>query len=133
MQQLERGKRPNPRLRREMIRIVANEMMRRSSRIGKRNSREVAKQMVAKYLSSLQDVIEGDVIGAGYHSLVKQLQNRIENIKRSSTPKIRKRKKFTESDTDEISSEHREAIQDTKFGCTKWDVKFLPLGETTES
>ncbi|KAF6738297.1 hypothetical protein FQA47_016967, partial [Oryzias melastigma] len=132
MQLLERGKRPNPRLRREMIRIVANEMMRKSSRISKSNSTEVAKQMVAKYPSSLQDVIEGDVIGAGYHSLVKQLQNRIENMKRSSTPKIRKRKTFIESDTDEVSSEQRAEVQDT-YGCTKWDVKFLPLGETTES
>ncbi|KAF6736296.1 hypothetical protein FQA47_017270 [Oryzias melastigma] len=88
--------------------------------------------MVAKYPSSLQDVIEGDVIGAGYHSLVKQLQNRIENMKRSSTPKMRKRKTFIESDTDEVSSEQRAEVQDT-YGCTKWDVKFLPLGETTES
>ena len=44
--------------------------------------------MVAKYPKSLQDIIEGDVIGSGYHSLVKQLQNRIENVKRSTTPKI---------------------------------------------
>ena len=29
--------------------------------------------MVAKYPKSLQDVIEGDLIGAGYHSLVKLL------------------------------------------------------------
>lgn len=36
--------------------------------------------MVAKYPKSLQDVIKGDVVGAGYHSLVKQLQARDENV-----------------------------------------------------
>ncbi|XP_071315412.1 uncharacterized protein [Trachinotus anak] len=133
IQTLERGKRPSPRLRREMVRIVVSDMMRKSSSVSKGTSTDVAKKMVAKYPESLQDIMEGDVIGSGYHSLVKQLQNRIENVKRSTTPKIRKRKSRTEdSDTDEVSAEQRAAIQDT-YGCIKWDVKFLPLGETPES
>lgn len=133
MQSLERGKRPSPRMRREMVRIVVCEMMRKSSCISKSNSTNVAKKMMAKYPKSLQDIIEGDVIGPGYHSLVKQLQNRIENVKRSTTPKIRKRKHRTdESDTDEVPPEQRAAIQDT-YGCISWDLKFLPLGETPES
>ncbi|XP_066504840.1 uncharacterized protein [Hoplias malabaricus] len=133
MQSLERGKRPSPRMRREMVRIVVCEMMRKSSCVSKRNTTQVAKKMVAKYPNSLQDIIEGDVIGSGYHSLVKQLQNRIENVKRSTTPKMRKRKKCTEdSDTDEVPPERRAAIQDT-YGCINWDLKFLPLGETPES
>ncbi|XP_029902266.1 uncharacterized protein LOC115355549 [Myripristis murdjan] len=133
IQTLERGKRPSPRLRREMVRIVVSDMMRQSSSVSKRNSTDVAKKMVAKYPKSLQDIIEGDVIGPGYHSLVKQLQNRVENVKRSTTPKIRKRKSRTDdSDTDEISPQQRAAIQDT-YGCINWYVKFLPLGETLES
>lgn len=133
MQSLERGKRPSPRMRREMVQIVVSEMMKKSSRISKRNSTEVAKKMVAKYPKSLQDIIEGDVIGPGYHSLVKQLEYRIDNVKQSTTPKIRKRKHHTdESDTESVPSEQRAAIQDT-YGCINWDVKFLPLGETTES
>ncbi|XP_073763552.1 uncharacterized protein [Danio rerio] len=133
MQFLERGKRPSPRMRREMVRIVVNEMMRKCSCPNKRNSTEVAKKMVAKYPESLLDVIEGDVVGPGYHSLVKQLQYRIENVKRFTTPKIRKRRHQTDdSDTDEIPPEKRAAIQDT-YGCINWHVKFLPLGETSES
>lgn len=116
-----------------MVRIAVNEMMRKCSCPNKRNSTEVAKKMVAKYPESLLDVIEGDVVGPGYHSLVKQLQYRIENVKRSTTPKIRKRRHQTdESDTDEIPPEKRAAIQDT-YGCINWHVKFLPLGETSES
>lgn len=59
MQSLERGKRPNPRMRRDMVLIVVSEMMQKTSCISKRNSTEVAKKMVAKYPKSLQGVIEG--------------------------------------------------------------------------
>ncbi|XP_075951552.1 uncharacterized protein LOC142954433 [Anarhichas minor] len=133
MQCLERGKRPSPRLRREMIRIVASEMMNACASPSKQASTEVAKKMVAKYPLSLQDVIEGDVVGPGYHSLVKQLQVRIENAKRSSTPRILKRKNGSdEYDTKEIPAEQRAAVQDT-YGCIKWDMKFMPMSETPES
>ncbi|RXN27392.1 hypothetical protein ROHU_020084 [Labeo rohita] len=134
MQALERGKRPGPKLRRQMARIVVTEMMQKCPHVGKKHSTDVATNMVAKYPSSLQDVIEGDIVGTGYHSLVKQLQNRIENVRRTSTPKIRKRKHQTDDSdqTDEIPLEERAAMQDT-YGCIKWNVKFLPLEETQES
>lgn len=80
LQCLERGKRPAPKLRREMIRIVASEMMKASASLSKQASTAVAKKLIAKYPQSLQDAIEGDVVGTGYHSLVKQLQARIENV-----------------------------------------------------
>lgn len=116
-----------------MVRIVVSEMIQNRSCINKRSSTEVAKKMVAKYPKSLQDVIEGDVIEAGYHSLVKLLQNRIENVRQSTTPKIRKRKHHSDTDdTDEVSPEQRAAVQDT-YGCINWNLKFLPLGETPES
>jgi len=130
MQLLERGNRPSPRIRREMVRIVVQEMMRKNPCPSKKSSTEVAKKMVAKYPKSLQDIIEGDVIGPGYHSLVKQLQYRIENAKRSTTPKMRKRGHPT--DTDKVPPEQRATMQDT-YGCINWDLKFLPIGETPES
>ncbi len=134
MQALERGKRPGTKLRRQMVRIVVTEMMQKCPHVGKKHSIDIATKMVAKYPSSLQDVIEGDIVGTGYHSLVKQLQNRIENVRRTSTPKIRKRKHQTDDSdqTDEIPLEERAAMQDT-YGCIKWNVKFLPLEETQES
>lgn len=79
----EREKRPNPRLRQEMVHIVVSEMMKVCPSPNKKASVEIAKKMVAKYPKSLQDVIEGDAVGQGYHSLVKQLQTRVENGKRS--------------------------------------------------
>ncbi|XP_067281113.1 uncharacterized protein [Pseudorasbora parva] len=133
MQALERQKRPSPRLRREMVRIVVAAMMKVCACPSRKNLTEISKRMVAKYPKSLQDVIEESVIGPGYYSLVKQFQARVENARRTSTPKIKKRTHDTEEcDTEEVSLEKRAAIQDT-YGCTNWEVKFMPLGETAES
>lgn len=115
-----------------MVRIVVREMMKVTPSISKMNATDVAKKIVAKYPKSLQDVIEGDIIGTGYQSLVKQIQNRVENVKRPSTPKITKRKNWHDSETGEIPPEKWVKIQDT-YGCINWHVKFLPLGETAES
>lgn len=86
---------------------------------------------MAKYPKSLKDVIKGDIIGLGYGSLVKQIQNRIENVKRPTIPKIKIRKS-NGSDTDEVPPEKRAKIQDT-YGCIRWHAKFMPLAETAKS
>lgn len=65
--------------------------------------------------------------------MVKQLQTRIENVKRPSTPKMMKRQKVSDGyDTEEIPAEKRAAVQDT-YGCVAWDIKFLPVSETAET
>ncbi|KAK3554375.1 hypothetical protein QTP70_022604 [Hemibagrus guttatus] len=129
---LERKKRPSPRLRRDMVRIVVSEIMKVCDCPSKQSSTAIAKKMVAKYPASLQDVIEGDIVGSGYHSLVKQIQNRIENVKRLNVPKIRKRSRTEDSDTEEIPAERKAVVQDT-YGCVNWDFKLMPLNETKES
>ncbi|XP_032417636.1 uncharacterized protein LOC116722746 isoform X2 [Xiphophorus hellerii] len=132
IQTLERQKRPSARLRRQMVRIIVSEMMLICKNPTKRNTTEIAERMVSRYPKSLKDVIDGDVIGLGYHSLVKQLQARIENVKRQDTPKITKRKAESDNDTDEIPAEQKASVQDT-YGCVNWAPKFLPLSETVES
>ncbi|XP_056599279.1 uncharacterized protein LOC130417623 isoform X1 [Triplophysa dalaica] len=133
MQALERQKRPSPQLRREMVRIVIAAMMKVCACPSRKNLTEVAKIMVAKYPKSLQDVIEESVIGPGYYSLVKQFQTRVENARRTSTPKIKKRVHDSdEFDTEEATPEKRAVVQDT-YGCVNWEVKFMPLSETAES
>ncbi|XP_054913457.1 uncharacterized protein LOC129377493 [Poeciliopsis prolifica] len=116
IQTLERHKRPSARLQRQMVRIIVSEMMLICKNPTKRDTTEIAERMVSRYPKSLKDVIDGDVIGLGYHSLVKQLQARIENVKRQDTPKITKRKA---------------SVQYT-YGCVNWAPKFLPLSETVE-
>lgn len=116
-----------------MVRIVVSEIMKMCNNPTKRNTTEIGKRMVAKYPKSLQDVIEGDIVGPGYHSLVKQLQARVENVKRPNTPKITKRKAASDdNDTEEIPAEQKASVQDT-YGCVNWEPKYLPLSETVES
>ncbi|KAI4895674.1 hypothetical protein NFI96_020670 [Prochilodus magdalenae] len=122
LQSLERQKRHSPRLRRE-IRIVVSEMMKVCNNPTKRNTTE--KRMVAKYPKPLQNVFEGDV-GSGYHSLVRQLQARVEKVKPPNTPKIKKHKPASNgSDTEDIPAEQKASVQDT-YGCVNWELKYLP-------
>ncbi|XP_041946353.1 uncharacterized protein LOC121707694 [Alosa sapidissima] len=133
MQCLAREKRPSPKLRREMVRIVVSAVMKICNNPTKQNATEIAKRMVTRYPKSLQDVIEGDVVGSGFDSLAKQLQVRVENTKRQNTPKIKRRKHGSdEDDTDEITAAQRATVQDT-YGCVKWDPKYLQVSETLES
>lgn len=59
---LERGKCPNPSLRKEMERIVVREMMKVTTSLSKKNATDVAKKFVAKYPKSLHDAIEGNIL-----------------------------------------------------------------------
>lgn len=114
---LERGKRPSPWLRIEMVWIVITEMMNVCASPSIKASTEVAKKKkVPKYPLSLQDVTAGDVVGRGCHSLVKQLQARIENVKRSSAPRVKKMQMGSDCDIDEIPAEQLASMQDT-YGC----------------
>ena len=111
-------------------RIVASELMKVCDSPSKQSSTAVAKKMVAKDPISLQDVIEGDVVGAGYHSLAKQLQTRVDDTRTSNVPQIRKRKSRAEdSDTEEIPAEKRAAVQNT-YSCMNWELKCMSLNET---
>lgn len=50
----------------------------------------------------MQDVIEGQIVGSGYDSLVKQLQARAENVKRTISFTKRQLQQSCGSDTEEI-------------------------------
>ena len=109
-----------------MVRIVVCEMMKVTPSIGKMNATDVAKEMVAKNSQSLQGVIEGHMIGTGYHSLAKQIQNRVENVKQPSKPKMTKRKNWHDSDTDEIPLKNGQQFK-TPMGASSGMSSFRPL------
>ncbi|XP_030265291.1 uncharacterized protein LOC115576845 [Sparus aurata] len=134
MQCLERGKRPSPRLRREMVWIVVTEMMKARDSPNTKASTEVAKKKNDCKVSTVTTRCHRkDVVGLGYHSLVMQSQAGIENVKRTSTPRIKKRNQGSDDcDTDEVPAEQRAAMQDT-YGCIKWEMKYMLVSETPES
>ncbi|KAK6494164.1 hypothetical protein HHUSO_G641, partial [Huso huso] len=54
--------RPSPKQRREMIRLIINEVTGVCKRPSKKHLTDIARRIVAKYPKSLQDVIEGHII-----------------------------------------------------------------------
>uniref|UniRef100_A0AAQ4QEQ3 Uncharacterized protein n=1 Tax=Gasterosteus aculeatus aculeatus TaxID=481459 RepID=A0AAQ4QEQ3_GASAC len=81
---LDNQERPTASERREMIRIVAAEILYVCKNPSKRHLEEVARKMVLAYPKSFTDIIEDEVVGSGYDSLTKQLQYRVENCKRKT-------------------------------------------------
>ncbi|CAN8020747.1 unnamed protein product [Ixodes persulcatus] len=74
----------------ELVRVVVNGLMRKSSRPSRDCARCVAEGLVKMFPASLEDRgIDGQKMGTGYDSLLRQLENRIENLtrgKRLSAP-----------------------------------------------
>lgn len=111
-----------------MIRLIINEVTGVCKRPSKKHLTDIARRIVAKYPKSLQDVIEGHIVGSGYDSLVKQLQSRADNVKRTqfSTPKD------SFNTVVGATAKERALPQDT-YGCINWDPEHLPITETLAS
>lgn len=129
---LEKQERPYPKQRQAMMRIIINEVTSVCKRPSKKYLTEIARKMVLKYHKSLQDVIEGQIVGSRYDSLVKQLQARAENVKRTISFTKRQLQQSGGSDTEEIPSKKQASPQDT-YGCITWDPAQLPKTETVTS
>ena len=71
---------PKPRERREMVRILCDEIRGYTTVPGQKNLAQIAQMMVAKYKDSFCDC----VIGSGYESLLKQMEERIANLNRKN-------------------------------------------------
>ncbi len=76
---LDDEKRPSAAERREVMRILVAEILAVCKKPGKRHITEISRQIVMQYPKSFRDEIEGQVVGTGYDSLVKQLVSWIDN------------------------------------------------------
>lgn len=117
---LDAEKRPSAAERREISRIVAAEMLTVCKKLGKRHVSEII-----RYTKSFQDEIEGQVVGTGYDSLVKQFISRIDTCRRLQVPATRKR--LAESDSPDSA---KKASRDA-YGCINPEPE-LPVGETKQ-
>jgi hypothetical protein len=115
-----------PRLRRQLMRLIVESVMSLCSRSVKKELDEISGQVVAKYRSSLQDKIEKAVVGSGHDSLTAQLVARVENMRRPCTSTVIRRK------LDTNSKENKELHAIDGFGCVSWDPK-LANGETEDT
>lgn len=92
---------------------------------GKRHITEIARKMVIQYPKCFQDEIEGQVVGTGYDSLVKQFISRIDNYHRLQVPAAQKR--LAESD----SPDNAKKVCRDAYGCINPEPE-LPVGETKQ-
>ncbi|XP_047445827.1 uncharacterized protein LOC125010923 [Mugil cephalus] len=115
-EKLHNQERPTARERREVIRIIAAEILATCKTPAKKHLSEVARKMVLEYPKSFTDIIEGEVIGSGYDSLTKQLQCRVDNYKRNKT--LGKKRSIP----DDISTvpENKKQQKDS-YGCIQWE------------
>ena len=120
LSQLEKGMRPSPKVRREMIRIVCGDIANITLKPGKKTLACIAQEMVNRYPKSFKDNVEGIIVGTGYDRVLRQLIHRFENINRNSnvTPKKHKR----EEDGNENSESNKKVITHDSYGC----INYLP-------
>lgn len=70
------------------------------------------------------------VVGSGYDSLTKQLQSRVDNMKRGKFSLYLKRQTSTTSEEEDPPSK---IIRVDTYGCVNWQPKRLPPDETEET
>lgn len=82
------------------------------------------------YSGAFRDVIEGEIVGSGYDSLIKQMLGRVDNLRRGNTSLSLKRQAISANEGEDTSSRKRRL--DT-YGCVNWQPVRLPPNETPES
>lgn len=121
---LREKKRPKPKERRELVRVIIDDVLcKENIRPGRAKLREIARQIVQEYPFSFQDrELSGTkVIGTGYESLFIQLENRVENVRRPLT--VCSAKKMA----DDEARKKKPTCSDW-YGCVEWQ----PAVEDTE-
>ena len=82
---LKRKERPLPSKRRQMVRIIADEILCQCNKPGRKSLSLIASKIVNKYPDSFQDNLGNNKIGHGYDSLLAQLETRITLIGQNHT------------------------------------------------
>lgn len=123
------GKRPTAKDRREMIRIVVDEMRLTELNPSKSQCLIVAKKIVKQYSQSFADVlVDGTRIGTGYGSLLTQLKTRVEHVNRGCLLSRRR----TQKKTSNSSGEDIAPGPADQYGCVRWRPE-CPQEESEES
>ncbi|XP_073724406.1 uncharacterized protein [Misgurnus anguillicaudatus] len=122
------GKRPTAKDRREMVRIIINEMRLTELNPSKSQCLTVAKMIVKQHPESFADVMrDGTVIGSGYGSLLSQLKTRVEHVNRGS---VLSRRRMLKRVPNSAADMPRGPVD--QYGCVRWQLDG-PQGETEES
>lgn len=122
-------RRPTAKERREMVRIVVDEIRLTELNPSKSQCLSIAKMIVKQYPNSFADVLrDGTTIGSGYGSLVTQLKTRVEHVNRGITLARRRKQKSVSN----LSVEDIARGPADQYGCVRWQPD-CPPGQTEES
>ncbi|KAJ4941917.1 hypothetical protein JOQ06_011789 [Pogonophryne albipinna] len=118
------GKRPKPTERRQMVRILVDEMRRYEANPTRSQCLTVIRNIIRQYPKSFADMTaDWSLLGCGYTSLLIQVKNRIENVNRSGN--------YAHHRASRSSSTYKRGPTDT-YGCTRFQPE-LPPEETNET
>lgn len=119
------GQRPSPGDRRQMIRILADEIRKHDLNPTRSQCATVTRQIVREYPKSFANMIGDRQIGGGHESLLSQLKVRIEHLNRKNTLS---HQRIQSSD----NGTSRKRSSTDSYGCTRWQPS-LPPGESSET
>ncbi len=122
---VENGQRPSPADRRQIIRILADEMRKHDPNPTRSQCLSVTRQIVRKYPKTFADMMGDRQVGGGYESLLSQLKVCIEHLNRKSTLSHHR---IQSNDT---GTTRKQSSTDS-YGCTRWQPA-LPPGESYDS
>uniref|UniRef100_A0A3P9DB82 Uncharacterized LOC101486530 n=1 Tax=Maylandia zebra TaxID=106582 RepID=A0A3P9DB82_9CICH len=135
-QALATGGMAHPEDRRIMIRTVVEGMRVHCPNPNRAACGEVARAIVSKYPATFADkTAEGEQLGCGYYSLLKQLKTRVEHVNRDNvSSRIRQpRKRSTRENNEGDVAIKRGRSELDSYGCINWQPTTLPEGETSET
>uniref|UniRef100_A0AAR2L822 Uncharacterized protein n=1 Tax=Pygocentrus nattereri TaxID=42514 RepID=A0AAR2L822_PYGNA len=116
------GKRPSPAARRQMVRVLADEMRKYDLNPTRSQRLSVCRSIIHQYPKSFADQREnGQLLGGGYTSLLIQLKTRIENLNRTSS--------FRQHRTSDLGGKRGPT---DIYGCTRFQPD-LPPKETNDT
>ncbi|KAK7896164.1 hypothetical protein WMY93_021489 [Mugilogobius chulae] len=115
------GKRASPAGRRQMVRILADKMREYEQNPTRAQCAVICHNIVRQYPKTFADQMSsGQIVGAGYESLLMQIKNRIENVNRVSNFRQHR------------SSEGKKRGPTDTFGCTRFQPD-IPPEETKDT
>ncbi len=83
---IHRKERPLPSERRQMIRLLADDIVKITSHPMRKHLAVVASKVVAEYPYSFQDKLDDVIVDNGYNSILTQLEQRFQNLNRQLKP-----------------------------------------------
>ena len=116
-----------------MVRIMCDDIKEYTSLPCRKNLSKVAETVVAKHKESFCDVIGDSVIGSGYQSLLKQLEERMVNLDRKGDKAAVKLDLSSDEEDSERKDKLRKRVLHHSYGCINWQPDLLPSDETTAS